>query len=126
MLKIDNSIFTDIKKNVKEKPNHPAIIFNKKKTSYKQLNQTISNLSDYLRDKNVKNIFVKMENSYALINTIYAVAKIKKNLILSNLENNFEDDFEFIKEKKIDCLIVEKNFYSKVRKKIDIKKNEIF
>ncbi len=125
MLKTDNSIFTDIKKRAKQIPNHPAIIFNKKKISYKELNQTISNLSDYLKDKNIKNIFIKMENSYALINSIYAVTKLKKNLILSNLENNFEDDFEFIKEKKIDCLIVEKNFYTKIKKKIDIKKKVI-
>ena len=78
MLKTDNSIFTDIKKRAKQIPNHPAIIFNKKKISYKELNQTISNLSDCLKDKNVKNIFIKMENSYALINSIYAAAKLKK------------------------------------------------
>ena len=126
MLKTDNSIFADIKKKVKQIPNHPAIIFNKNKVSYKELYQTISNLSDYLRNKNVTNIFVKMENSYALINSIYAAAKLKKNLILSNLENNFDDDFKFIKETKIDCLIVEKKFYSKIKKKIDIKKKITF
>ena len=126
MLKKNNSIYSDIKNKARSIPNSLAIEFKKREITYKNFNQSILELSNFLRKTKMENFFVKMENSLALINCIYAISNLKQNLILSNLENNFEDDFIFIKEKKINCIILEKNFFNKIKKKINLKKKIVF
>ena len=124
--KKNNSIYLDIRKNARLVPNSLAVEYKKKKVTYKNFNRSILRLSKFLKKIKIENFFVKMENSLALINSMYAISNLKKNLILSNLENNFEDDYIFIKQKKINCILLEKNFFFKIKKVIDQKKKIIF